>query len=470
MKLKVLFTFFYIAFLASYFVYLNDQPPRKASRALASVDQGFDFLSKNELKLLAPNDLKEYLSKISQTIEKAGVFEGVFRDKSKSKVSFNHQLLPIEFSFRLPNAYAVYHCPMYGLHPFVRVDKAACNSLPKALKISEDSESLFSTSAVEFGSNREDKQSIAKCPEGQKMCNPALIGFDFENGKASLRCLDDATNANCYNQMKTTGEQMRKSLEIIDKANPKYWDEFQKGMEEQCLKNGKFNDSDEGCVYAKKQINYSTRTYRNMLSQKYKDLAAKLGEQDSVDATNKKVCKQFTKTDSEMSIADHKNFNAPGFKIMYKRGRCWRLPSKSIVNRDQKKYKVLLPNGSERSAQDLASINYDAPNSTTDASVVLMEDIGGIGADSNRTGDVRFYNFQCGPCNDAENISACVFNMRKPKAERKFSKINDNKATVLGTDDCRALITKLETAELPDVVFEKAKQKGASFHSTGSID
>lgn len=458
MKTKIFASLFCFAFFMSYYVYLNQQQPQKASRALASVEQGFDFLSKTELGLLTPDEQRDYLNKISQVIVKSGVFEGVFRDRTKKKVSLGKPLLSPEFALGFSEAYAEYHCPMYGLHPFVRADESQCNILPKALKISEASESLFASEAVVAGSTRDSNQSLAKCPDGQKMCNPALIGFDFEGGKAKLRCLDDATNANCF-KLRTSGEQMKKSLELIDEANPKYWDEFQKGMEEQCLKDGKFNESDEGCVYAQKQINYSTKTYRNKLSQKYQDLAEKLKEKATVDAADKKVCKQFTKTDSETALADHENFNVPGFKIVYKRGNCFRVPSNSIVSRSNGQFKVYLPDG----------IEAESPVGG-DEQIVHTEEIGGMGTSPDRASDVRFYNFQCGPCNEAVNIEACLFNMRKDKDNRNFQQIADNNISQIGADDCRALISKLETLELPDVVFEKVKEQGTPFYRSGSID
>jgi len=430
----------------------GEQEPQKASRAIASVTQGFDFLSKTELRLLTHNDQRDYLSKISQVIVKSGVFKGVFRDKTKKKVSLNGPSFLPDFSLGFSKAYADYHCPMYGLHPFVRADASQCDALPRAMKISEDAQALFSAGGVEAGSSRDDGLSIAKCPEGQKMCNPALIGFDFDNGKAKLRCLDDASNANCF-KLKTSADQMKKSLELLEEANPRYWDEFSKGMEEQCLEDGKFNESDEGCVYAKKQINYSTRTYRSRLSKKYLDLASKLKEQAEVDASDKKVCKQFMKTDSEVGLADHKNFDAPGFKILYKRGECWRVPSRTVVRRAANEFSLLLP---------------ESASSSDDS--ILSPEIGGVGSDPNRVSDVRFYNFQCGPCNDAENISSCVFNMRKSAADRNHKNTPSDRAMMLNPDDCRAMIGKLETAELPDVVFEKARQQGTSFHQINSID
>jgi hypothetical protein len=459
LKTKIFASLFCFAFFMSYYIYQSEKQPQKASRALASVPQGFDFLSKAELKLLTPKEQKNYLNKISQAIVKAGVFKGVFRDQSKKKVSLNKPFTsPFsspEFSLGVSKAYAAYRCAMYGLHPYVRNNEADCSVLekrPTAIKISASSIPSFIADGVELGSSRDDEQNILKCPDNQYMCNPALIGFDFEDGKARLRCLDDASNANCY-KLRTNADQMGKSLELIETANPRYWDEFSNGIEEQCLVDGKFNEADEGCVYVKKQISYSTRNYRSKLTQKYLDLASKLEEQTTVDAADKKVCKQFTKTDSEMSLADHENFNAPGFKILYKRGQCWRVPSRTIVTRSNDQFSLLLPEGT-----------------TASEDPILTPEIGGVGSDPNRVSDVRFYNFKCGPCNDAESLSACVFNMRKPAADRNFSSTANDRAMLIGPDDCRALIGQLETAELPDVVFEKAQQQGTPFHQSGAID
>jgi len=467
LKIKIFVSLSCCALFFGYYIHIKHLPPQKASRALASVDQGFDLLSRQELKLLTPKEQRNYLNKISQIIVKAGVFKGAFRDRSKSKVS-RHRF---DFSIGVPKAYAEHRCLMHGLLPFVRGNESECSILPKALKISEDSKSLFTSAAVGSVTIDGEEQSTAKCPEGQEMCNPALIGFDFDStsGKARLRCLDRATNEACFG-LPTSGEQMKKSLDLIDQANPLYWNEFISGIEEQCLVGGEFNESDDGCDFARRQMNYSTRTYRNKLTQRYKDLAAKLNEQSASDAADKKVCRQHTSTDSEMALPHHENFNRPGFKIMYKRGQCWRVPTRSTAQRINNQYRILLPDGDERSADDIAGLNPDDPNSTSDPSVVLMQDIGGLGSAADRVGDVRFYNFQCGPCNDAADIASCVFNMRKPLEDRSYARIANNRVSAIGTDDCRALIEKLETAELPDVVFEKARAQGEPFYQSRSID
>jgi len=452
LKTKLLLILFFFGLVVSY---TSFQRPalKKASREIASVEEGFDFLSRNELDLLTPEDKRNYLNKISQTIVKAGFFTGTFKSRGTSKVSKNLWKLPKEFSLGVPKAYALYHCPMYGLHPYARGSKEECEEfLPAVLKIASSSASLFSTEFVETAAQRSDDNTVTKCPEGQKMCNPALIGFDFEGGKARLRCLEDASNANCY-KLRTSGEQMQKSLDLINKANPKYWDEFTKGIEKQCLDSkGKFNDSDEGCVYAKKQMNYSTKTYRGRLTKAYKDLAAKLNEKAALQAKNQKACVPFTKTDSAFAIADHKNFNAPGFKILYRKDRCWRLPSKVIASRSTDKFKFFLPEGTAGS-EDYGEMP-----------------VGGVGSDPNRVSDLRFYNFQCGPCNDAKDISACLFNLRKSQSNSKFKKISENTYTHLNPEDCRALITKLQSIKLPDVVFEKASKLSVPFHQSQSID
>lgn len=464
---SLLFSFL---FFGGYYFHLKQPPVQKASRAIASVQTTFNFLSKTELELLTSQERRDYLNEIAEVIVKAGAFKGSFRGvygrRSKDKVSG----LDLEFILGTSKAYADVYCPLYGLHPYARASESDCGVLPEVLKISDDSLDFFASETVQNATERSDSISVAKCPDGQKFCNPALLGFDFdENGKARLRCLAEATNENCYKLKRTSGDQMERSLKVLNKVNPDYWREFTDGIEAQCFDSkGEFKESDQGCHFARKQMNYSTRKYRNKLNQDYLNLTAKLNQQKKAVAADNKVCKQFTKTDSELALADHENFDAPGFKLMYKKGRCYRVPSSSVVTRWNDEFKVLVKPSDE--SEKLSSGSAYNFNPNHDPAVVLTEKIGGLGTDPNRVSDVRFYNFQCGPCNDAKSLTACVFNMRKSKDDRSYEKIQNNRFTSLGADDCRALIKQLETAKLPDLVFEKVQKQGLSFPKAKSID
>ena len=448
MKLKFFAGVFLLAVsLGSYFSFSKPQV-RKASRALASIEEDFNFLSLRELKLLNENDQRNYLDKISETLVKASVFDGAFKGVTSSKTSL--------FSFGVPKAYAAIFCPVQGLHPPIRANSEDCEKdRAYALKVLPASKSLFASDQYVSHQNRGEVKGLATCPDGQSLCNPALIGFDFTaDGKAKVRCLKSATNANCYKKLKTSGDQMKKSLAVLEKANPKFWDEFEEGIEKNCFnKKGEFNKNDEGCAYVKKQLNYSTSKYRSRLTQQYKDLAKKLEDQKNAELKNtdpktgkvsNKACRRTAK--NKLDRLDPENFNTPGFKIIYKRGQCWRVPYKALVRKKGKFYRVLPEESAGKSA--LFDFEESSPG---------------------KVKDTRFYNFKCGPCNSAKKLSSCLFNLRKPKEERKHTELADNKFELLGRDDCRALISSLENTELPDVVFEKASKQGKPFSDTDSI-
>ncbi len=404
-------------------------PPVKASREIASISRGFNFLSVEELRLLKPADLKSYLNKISEAMVKAGSLNGIFRVHKKQ--AFRLSLIE--------KAYAAKFCEIKGLYPEKVSDEGAClETTTEGMKILESGRDEFNSSDI-VGNN-------LFCPEGQRMCNPAMVGFDFSNSKPALRCLPEASNEDCFG-LATNGEQMKKSLELLNEVNPKFWEEFEEGINAVCFTDGAFNEDDEGCAYIKKQMNHSTSNYRSKLTRAYKDLAEKVGAARARTAQDGKACKQFQyEAGNEAGLANYRNFNIPGQKIFIQGGNCWRLPVGTIVSERNGKYEFSTPG---------------------DGDPILSLSTGAGAADNTTLGTGRFYNFQCGPCNDAADLTRCLWEQRHSDGGEY------EKWTGLATpalDDCRSLVSGFETTTLPEVLIERAEAQGQSFYELRSIN
>lgn len=321
------------------------------------------FLSKAELFLLNKSEKKSYLKKVSQIITLS---------TKKSKVV----LIPNLF---IQKAWAEFTCQIYGLHPAVKENEAACARHAKGILISEDSAEFFDQSQVR---QRDDGQYYLKCQNGQEMCNPALLGFEKENAdsKPKLRCMTQATNENCL-ALETSGDQMASSLDLLNKANSEFWDEFENGVNELCIEEGQFNASDEGCDQIRTQMKEATREYRNRLTLRYKNLSRAIEIQNLRGSfADLHACRQ-REVDQDGNLA---GFNAYGVKFVISGDTCFRVPSDARVRRNN--------DGTYR---------YTRQNINGEEEVLL-----GLSEISARSD--RFINFNCGACNAYVNISACV--------------------------------------------------------------
>lgn len=386
-----------------------------ASREIASIEKSFNFLSLKELKLLNENDLKGYLTDLSSAMSKAGSLEGAFKDSKKTNISFN----------LINKAYASIYCPVKGLHPAKVINESECENQAEGIKITPASKPDFMENDV-VGNN-------LFCTEGLKMCNPALVGFSYDFGKPKLRCLQDASNAKCA-ELEVTGDQLKKSLEVLAKAAPDFWKEFEDGILNTCFEDGAFKEGDESCGYVRDKMNHSAASYRTKLTRDYKDLASKLRQGDSTE----KACNQFqVSSDDTRRLRDHRNFNLPGQKVFVRNGQCWRLPSDTVVAKVGERYQFLTP-------------GKDSPILT-------------LGGDEG-----FFYNFQCGPCNDATTLSRCLFEQRHARDDRDYDKLSSLKIET--TDDCRSFLSELRSKNLPGVVFEKYQNQDKRFYNSSAID
>ncbi|MGH1467429.1 MAG: hypothetical protein ACRBBP_00920 [Bdellovibrionales bacterium] len=406
--------------------------PVKVSREIASIGKEFNFLSVEELKLLKAHDLKLYLNEISEAMVKAGSLNGVFKVNKKQAFRFS----------LIEKAYAAKFCEIKGLYPEKISDDGTClETATEGIKILESEKDAFDSENI-VGTN-------LFCPEGQRMCNPALVGFDFSGAKPVLRCLSNASNEDCF-KLSTDGEQMKKSLDLLGKVNPEFWKEFEEGINAVCFTDGDFKENDDSCSYIKKQMNHSTLNYRSKLTREYKDLAEKVGAARARTAQDGKACKQFQHEEgNEAGLGDHRNFNIPGQKIFIQGGNCWRLPPGTTVLEVGGNYEFSTPD--EQAG--------DPP---------LLSLATGAGAASNTTlGTGRFYNFQCGPCNDAANLTRCLWEQRHSDGG-DYEKWESLSTPAM--DDCNNLISDFENRALPEVLIEKAGAQRQSFYELRSIN
>lgn len=479
--LKVFVFLFFLSLTLYFWGNQRGLPGEKASRQIASVAKtkkrkGVSLLTYRELMLLSSKDRYKYIKNTADIIVKAGYLEGAFSHKKK-KTAFQIK------TFFLEEAYArgIKFCPIKGLHPVAVYEDEDCR-VAASIYISADARDAFASSEV---SEEPGGALTAACPPNKDLCSPLLIGFEFDSdGKAKVRCLEDASNENCFKQMRTNKDDMDRSLKILEQANPNFWTEFKAGMDELCFEEGRFKEDDESCSYVQKQMAHNTKHYSSILSSDYKDLAARLEEAEEAAATpsepeevteeegaptepapegDKHACKQFQKNPtSEMAIADHHNFDAPGMKLIVSKGQCFRLPPGTIVRR-----KVASnPDGSRGDNQrDTFEFYYQDK-------LLLDLPVGGLGDDPNRVSNVRFYNFKCGPCNDAKNLSACLFQLRKSQERRlDYEKVDDISLVSTSMDDCQKYIGNIRTREVPEVVFERVRASGASsLYEAGSLE
>lgn len=401
--------------------------PVKASREIASLSERINLLSLKELGLLSPKDLKGYTADLSKAMAKASLLNGSF--KTTKKISFRIKLIE--------EAYASVRCPVQGLYPAQKNEQADCNTQTRGILISEDQVSKFNSDHIRASDN------ALRCPDGQSMCNPAMIGFDFSEAKPQLRCLEDASNEKCFDEFKPTGEDMKKSLELLKEASPSFWTEFEAGINELCITDGVFNENeeDDGCDYVRKQMNHSTLRYRSKLTREYTDLAKKIQDATERAAALAKACRRFqASSQNGRSLGNHENFNEHGQKIVISQGRCWRLPANTKVEESNGRYVFSQPGGTSR---------------------ILTLD---------KHDSVRFHNFRCGPCNGAVSVTACIAEQEKDLNDRATITSRSSQELVPSMDDCLDYITNFETVELPQVVFDKASDQGQSFYQMQSIN
>lgn len=383
-----------------------------------------EFLSKKSLLLLEPEEKKKYLHTVAQVLTKA---------KKISKVVNT----PTVFA----KAWAEVVCPIYGLHPAVRANEEQCARPAKGIFITNETAERFDSDFVRTDSATE-RQYIS-CPDGQFMCNPALLGFNFENDKAILRCLSDASNENCL-ALTTSGDQISDSLSLINEANPEFWEEFDEGVNELCVEDGEFNSSDEGCDYIRRQMKHATREYNRRLTIRYKNIARAI-EVDELRSSNmsSNAC-QETELDPDLELRD---FNRSGVKFVRTEDQCYRIPSDVMVREN--------PDGTHfyftmnESGEQLEATHLSALFANSDG----------------------FMHLNCGPCNRYANIEACVEELAKPESQRDTLASMSGSNILSSYSDCLAQIESLKELEVSDVILERVDgQSRRGFWETISID
>ena len=391
-------------------------------------EQDIPFLSKSELFLLKPKEKKAYLNLIARTITRAKKISKVVK---RSNIVFNE-------------AWANVTCPIQGLHPSVQETKAGCKKQARGFVISNESVESFHPNFIGTLSGG---QKYVVCPRGQKMCSPTMVGFENhgDNNKKRLRCLPEATNEKCL-ALKTTGENIEESLNLLDKANPDFWNEFASGVNELCLDDGKFNDDDEGCNAIRRQMKKAMTDYRSKLNQRYKDLAAAIKTQELKRTfSNKQACK-------ERGIHPEENlhdFNTDGIKFIVSGDVCFRVPATTRVRQ--------LEDGTFRYYQMVEYSNQ------RERDMVQLSELQ-VGAD-------RFLNFNCGACNKYLSIERCLEELEKTEPDMS-NLINFGNAHITMTpSQCVQEFLALRKLEVSDEVLRNVveAQNREAFWETGAI-
>ncbi len=286
------------------------QEKKFGSRSPASVsNKRYKYLlSKQELMSLKPKDLEKYLRGVSRALTRFDL-----KNKNKRKKVSKLWIYLTSKAFAVADSADFKDGCFLG---FIASVKQDCDGGGwTRLHLSPSTASQFANVVTENGITK------AACPSGEQMCSPAIYGFEFENNKAKLICYPFATAKLCYDKISTNGEgdRLRRSAELLNKANPDLWDNLGKGVIEICKpkSGGAKNVRDTtNCKILKNQLSYLTQESRGALQQ-YKDLAALVngdsdelkslseyyGEESAGEAPVSELCSDLEKRDQPLSLS-----------------------------------------------------------------------------------------------------------------------------------------------------------------------